>query len=75
MSKSKESQVYYKKSSCYVNIYNFPKGYVLIFHKLHRETFSGRMEALVVSYQEINQVWDQDLSLGLRAILWDNGGT
>ena len=29
----------------------------------------------LVSYQEINPVWDEDLSLGLRAILWENGDT
>ena len=29
----------------------------------------------LVSYQEINPIWDWDLRLGLRAILWENGGT
>ena len=28
----------------------------------------------LVSYQEINLVWDWDLSMGLRAILSENGG-
>ena len=28
----------------------------------------------LINYQEINPVWDWDLSLGLRAILWENGG-
>ena len=28
----------------------------------------------MVSYQEINLVWDWGLSLGLRAILWENEG-